>query len=198
MRARRFLERAWMAEKVSGQPERVVLVDRMDRELGSEEKLRAHQTGALHRAFSVFVFDRQWRVLLQRRADGKYHSPGLWSNTCCGHPRPGERLEDAAVRRLEEEMGFACPLRRAFSFVYRADLEGGLVEHELDHVFIGSHDDEPTPDPAEVSSWRWAGLDELQEDVRRNPERYTAWLPTALSGVLEAVPGDARMPCDWD
>src|SRR5687768_17165134 len=117
--------------------EQVILVDEWNREVGADEKLRAHESGALHRAFSVFVFDAAGRLLLQRRARSKYHSGGLWSNTACGHPRPGEGTDEAARRRLREEMGFECGLREAFVFTYRAELEGGLVEHEFDQVFVG-------------------------------------------------------------
>lgn len=171
-------------------PEHVVLVDPQDRELGTEEKMAAHQRGVLHRAFSVFVFDRQSRLLIQRRADGKYHSAGLWSNTCCGHPRPGEPTARAARRRLSEEMGFDCPLTAVFSFVYRADLGGGLTEHELDHVFIGRFTGVPRPDRAEVSEWRAVAIPELLDDFAKTPERYSVWLPIALGGIQErgAVP----------
>jgi len=171
-------------------PEQVVLVDEQDREVGTEEKLAAHRKGLLHRAFSVFVFDRAGRLILQRRAAGKYHSAGLWSNTCCGHPRPGEPLERAAKRRLKEEMGFECPLEHVFSFVYRAPLDHGLTEHELDHVFIGRFDGAPRPDRDEVSEWRAADLAELLTDLDNNPARYSVWLPPALDGIRQrgAVP----------
>jgi isopentenyl-diphosphate delta-isomerase len=165
--------------------ERVVLVDALDRETGTEEKLAAHQAGRLHRAFSIFVFDMRGNLLLQRRSDGKYHSPGLWSNTCCGHPRPGEQVPDAAHRRLMEEMGFDCPLSYAFSFVYRAELENGLIEHELDHVFTGRFPDQPEPDPTEVSEWRRAPVTALLADLQRNRARYSAWLEQALTGLRE-------------
>jgi isopentenyl-diphosphate delta-isomerase len=158
-----------------------VLVDRSDRELGTEEKLRAHQTGALHRAVSVFLFDAEHRLLLQRRADGKYHSAGKWSNTCCSHPRPGETPLAAAARRLTEEMGIACDLAPAFSFIYRADLGDGLVEHELDHVFIGAFDGTPEPDPREVQAWEWMPLSAVAADCDKNGDRYTRWLPLALA-----------------
>src|SRR5918997_6014944 len=127
--------------------EEVILVDERDRVLGASGKLRAHREGALHRAFSVFVFDGEGRLLLQKRARGKYHSAGLWSNTACGHPRPGEATREAARRRLREEMGFDCGLREAFQFLYRAELGGALVEHEYDHVLIGAHEGDPSPDP---------------------------------------------------
>jgi isopentenyl-diphosphate delta-isomerase len=162
--------------------ERVVLVDAEDRAIGTAEKLRAHQTGELHRAVSVFVLDEKGRVLLQRRAAGKYHSAGKWSNTCCGHPRPGEDPRAAAERRLREEMGVTCGLRSVGYFVYRAEV-GGLVEHELDHVFIGEFDGEPNANPAEVDDWAWMGLRELRADCAARPERYTVWLPLALASL---------------
>lgn len=175
-----------MALRAAGRPqgflseERVVLVDADDREVGTEEKLRAHRSGLLHRAVSVFVFDRLGRTLLQCRADGKYHSAGKWSNTCCSHPRPGETSIDAAERRLTEEMGIRCALSRAFSFEYRAELGDGLVEHELDHVFVGRFDGSPKPDPSEVQAWDWVELPKLRADCAADPDRYTAWLPLAL------------------
>jgi isopentenyl-diphosphate Delta-isomerase len=155
--------------------EQVVLVDEHDRELGVSEKLRAHRDGALHRALSVFVFDDDDRLLLQRRAAGKYHSGGEWTNTCCSHPRPGEPVDEAARRRLREEMGIDCPVEKAFEFMYREDVGGGLIEHELDHVFVGRWSGEPRPDPAEADGWRWLSLAEAAEDASAHPERYTAW-----------------------
>ncbi|MSR06113.1 MAG: isopentenyl-diphosphate Delta-isomerase [Gemmatimonadetes bacterium] len=165
--------------------EQVVLVDEGDREIGTSGKLEAHRAGRLHRAFSVFVFDMRGNLLLQRRADGKYHSAGLWSNTCCGHPRPGEDTLAAAHRRLAEEMGFDCPLTHRFAFTYRADLDQGLVEHELDHVFDGRYADPPEPDPAEVDEWRRAPVPALLKDLELNPQRYSAWLKGALHGLRE-------------
>src|ERR671913_2483251 len=141
--------------------EEVILVDEHDRVVGAGEKLRAHREGALHRAFSVFVFDAGGRLLLQKRAREKYHSGGLWSNTACGHPRPGEPTATAARRRLREEMSLDCELREAFEFVYRAELDGALVEHEYDHVFVGTHEGDPAPDPSEVAGWRWVTMGEL-------------------------------------
>lgn len=159
--------------------ERVILVNEHDVVVGEAEKLAAHRAGALHRAFSVLVQDGAGRVLLQRRALSKYHSGGLWSNTCCGHPRPGEDTRAAAARRLREELGFECSLEPAGAFVYRAQL-GELVEHEYDHVFAGRFDGSPRLDPAEVAEWRWVRVDELEEDLRAFPERYTVWLAKAL------------------
>lgn len=156
--------------------EQVVLVDHEDRELGVCGKLEAHQKGLLHRAFSIVIFNAAHQMLLQRRARGKYHSAGLWSNACCSHPRPQERLQDAAHRRLEEEFGFDCPLDPAFSFVYRAALGQGLFEHEFDHVFIGTYDGHiHSPNPEEIDSWRWVDMDALHEELLAHPERFTAW-----------------------
>lgn len=155
----------------------VVLVDRDDREVGTADKLDVHRDGRLHRAVSVFLFDDAGRWLLQRRADGKYHSAGLWSNTACTHPRPGEAPAVAAVRRLEEEMGVRCLLKPAFSFLYRAELDGPepLVEHEFDHVFVGRFSGAPAPAPDEVSAWRWMDVPTLHDELDRAPERYTPW-----------------------
>lgn len=171
--------------------ERVVLVDEADREIGVDEKLAAHRSGALHRALSVFIFDSRGRALLQRRAEGKYHSAGLWSNACCSHPRPGEPVAEAAARRLREEMGISCPLRFAFTFIYRAEFENGLIEHELDHVFIGVHDGDPAPDPAEAQAWRWAEPEEVMRELREDPENYSVWFRLAFERVNQNHRGAA-------
>ncbi|MEX2571895.1 MAG: isopentenyl-diphosphate Delta-isomerase [Gemmatimonadota bacterium] len=160
--------------------ERVVLVDEADVEIGTAPKLEAHVTGKLHRAISVFLLNSGGEMLLQRRASGKYHSGGLWSNACCSHPRPGERPEDAATRRLGEELGLATALEFAFSFVYRAELEDGLCEHELDHVFVGRIDAMPTPDAVEVEAWRWTAPDDIERELNEDPSRFTAWFPPAF------------------
>jgi isopentenyl-diphosphate Delta-isomerase len=165
--------------------ERVILVDTQDRPTGEAGKLRAHREGLLHRAFSVFVVNSAGELLLQRRAAAKYHSPGLWSNACCGHPRPGEATAAAAGRRLGEELGLTCALRPAGGFVYRAVVPGRegappLIEHEYDRVFLGQWDGEPEPDPVEVSAWRWVAPRALRRAIRRAPERFTPWLPMAL------------------
>jgi isopentenyl-diphosphate delta-isomerase len=164
--------------------EQVILVDERDREIGTMGKLEAHRRGALHRAFSIFGFDPQGRLLLQRRAAGKYHSGGLWTNTCCSHPRPGEATGAAAARRLREEMGLGFPLTPAFTFRYEASFPNGLREHELDHVFFGDCAGEPRPDPAEVDGWRYAALDELAREVAAHPEQFTAWLAVCLPEVI--------------
>lgn len=162
----------------------MILVDRADTEIGSEEKLRAHARGVLHRAFSVFVLNPRGEILLQRRAEEKYHTGGLWSNTCCGHPRPGEETGAAARRRLREEMGFDCALTCRFGFVYRAPLEDGLSEHEYDHVFLGRFDGVPEPDPAEVSAWRWVPVERVRRELAEAPETFTPWFRPAFEGLL--------------
>ncbi|KVE24590.1 isopentenyl-diphosphate delta-isomerase [Burkholderia singularis] len=155
--------------------ERLILVDADDRALGVCGKLHAHREGLLHRAFSIFVFDYAGRVLLQQRAHGKYHSGGLWTNTCCGHPRPGETLPDATRRRLHEEMGFACELREVDTLLYRAPLDNGLVEHEFLHIHTGAAQDVLAPDPAEVAAWRWIDLPTLLTWIAADPDAFTIW-----------------------
>jgi len=164
--------------------EEIVLVDERDVQVGVAPKLAVHLEGRLHRAFSVFVFDPQGRMLLQRRAAGKYHSGGLWSNTACGHPRPGERTEAAAARRLHEEMGFQCDLTHRTEMVYRAEVRAGLVEHEFDHIFVGTYDGDPLPHPEEVAGWRWMDIADLHADVAAAPERYTPWFRLALEDLF--------------
>lgn len=163
--------------------EMLTLVDRADREIGSAEKMDAHRQGLLHRAFSVFVFDAAGALLLQRRAEGKYHSAGLWSNTCCGHPRFAETLERAAHRRLGEEMGFDCPLRNVGSTIYRLPVPGGLIEHEFDHFFIGRSDAQPRPCSDEVGQWTWSALPALAAALRRRPGEFTPWLRAIVDAV---------------
>jgi farnesyl-diphosphate farnesyltransferase len=166
--------------------EHVILVNERDEPIGVEEKIRAHLTGALHRAFSVFVFNSSCELLLQRRTSTKYHSRGLWSNTACGHPRPGETIELGSRRRLSEEMGFDSQLTRLFHFVYRAELEEGLVEHEYDHVLVGGFDGVPVPNCTEVAEWRWIDLANLRMEVEEHPERYTYWFRISLEQFHEA------------
>lgn len=131
----------------------IILVDKDDNEIGKGEKMAVHLAGQLHRAFSIFIFNSQGEMMLQRRASTKYHSPGLWTNACCSHPRPGESLEQAAKRRLKEEMGFECDLQKVFSFIYKAKVED-LTEHEFDHVFIGKFDQEPVLNKEEADGWK--------------------------------------------
>jgi len=160
----------------------VVLVDEHDREIGVREKQLAHVQGVLHRAISIFVFDASGRrMLLQQRAAEKYHSGGLWSNACCSHPVPGESAIDAAHRRLGEELGFDCRLEFAFTFKYRADVGASLIEHEIDHVFVGRCDSTPRPDPAEIAAVKWMDSADVVRDVAARPERYSAWFGVALA-----------------
>jgi isopentenyl-diphosphate Delta-isomerase len=165
--------------------EQVILVDENDRELGAMDKMAAHERGGvLHRAFSVFIVDASGRWLLQQRAAGKYHFPGLWTNACCSHPRPGEATEAAAHRRLREELGFDCPLQERFQFVYRATSEAeGLTEHEFDHVFTGLGGGEIHPNPDEVGDIRWVQPAAIEADVREHPEAYTPWFKIAFDRV---------------
>jgi isopentenyl-diphosphate delta-isomerase len=155
--------------------EQVVLVDAENRPTGTAGKLAAHRDGALHRAFSVIIWNGNGEVLLQKRAAEKYHSGGLWTNACCGHPRPGEAVEAAAVRRLGEEMGFSCPLEEFGTITYRAELDQGLVEHEFVHVFRGTFDGVMAPNPDEVCDVRWITPDELLAAFDETPEIFTAW-----------------------
>jgi isopentenyl-diphosphate delta-isomerase len=149
----------------------VILVNKNDEEIGTMEKMEAHLQGMLHRAFSVLIFNSHRKLLIHRRAFGKYHSEGLWTNTCCSHPFPGEDLLDAAHRRLREEMGMETSLAPLFSFIYRAELENDLV----DHVLIGFTDDEPKVNLEEVCDFKWMAMHEIEEDIEKNPEAYTAW-----------------------
>jgi len=158
----------------------VILVDEQDNPLGVMEKMEAHQKALLHRAFSVFIFNKAGDLLLQKRAAEKYHSAGLWTNTCCSHPMPGEAVEEAALRRLEEEMGFSTPLEKAFAFLYKTGFDNGLTEHEYDHVFTGIYEGGIHPDPDEVSAYRYMPMDELLEWVQRAPGDFTEWFKIAL------------------
>jgi isopentenyl-diphosphate delta-isomerase len=162
---------------VADRDEMVVLVDPRDAVVGVAPKLDAHRDGRLHRAVSVMLFDDFGRLLLQRRADSKYHSGGLWSNTCCGHPRPGESVNEAGLRRLSAELGIKdCELTGVGEFVYFALLDDGLVEHELDHVLIGRWNGHASPDPLEVAETRWIDREALRSDMNEKPAEYTAWL----------------------
>jgi isopentenyl-diphosphate delta-isomerase len=167
----------------------VILVDADDRPLGTMTKLEAHRRGLRHRAISVVVRDRHNRLLMQQRAGGKYHSGGLWTNTCCSHPRPGEATIDAANRRLIEEMGFTCPLTPLFTAHYRAEVSRGLIEDEIVHVFGGTFDGVPDPDPAEVAAWCWKDADAVAREVDERPERYTVWFREYRRRFWDAMVG---------
>jgi isopentenyl-diphosphate Delta-isomerase len=170
--------------------EQVILVNERDEEIGVEEKLRAHQNGGqLHRAFSIFLFNEAGELLMQRRAAGKYHFGGLWSNTCCGHPRPGESVADAALRRLGEEFGISAPLAVRTTLIYGADdPASGLSEREFLHIFSGRFDGEPEPNRAEVGHWRWLSLKKVRAELADTPMRFTPWFPLALA-ALDGAPG---------
>lgn len=160
--------------------ERVILVDKQDRAMGTMEKMEAHQKGLLHRAFSVFVFNDKGEMLIHQRALHKYHSGGLWTNACCSHPREEEETMNAAHRRLKEEMGFDCDLHEAFSFIYRAELDNELIEHEFDHVFIGNYNQHIDPNPEEVADYKYVDLHSLKKQIDQNPRQFTEWFKIAF------------------
>jgi len=164
--------------------EEVILVNEYDHPLGLMEKMEAHEKGVLHRAFSVFVINNKNELLLQQRAFSKYHSGGLWTNTCCSHPRNGEENLDAAHRRLQEEMGFDCELTKLLDFVYRAELDKGLTEHEFDHVFVGTWDGVPKINAEEVASYKWMNVDAVEKDIAAHPEMYTEWFKIIYQNFL--------------
>jgi len=159
--------------------ERVILVDEQDNEIGSMEKLEAHRKGLLHRAFSVLLFNSKGEMLLQKRAASKYHSAGLWTNTCCSHPRPGERMEEAVGRRLQEEMGIDSQPEYACKFLYKVKLND-LMEYELDHVFVGEFNEAPIPNESEVQSWKYENPALIKKDMLQHPEAYTYWFRLIL------------------
>lgn len=167
--------------------DKVILVDRADREVGTLEKIEAHRRGRLHRAFSVFLFSGDGRCLLQRRAPGKYHSGGLWSNACCSHPRPDEDLAEATARRLAEELGVSCRLEKAFTAAYDLDVGGGLREAEYNHVFVGYLDAAVPldPDPGECSACEWRAVDAIEADLAARPRDYSAWFAVLFPKVLD-------------
>ncbi|GHC64886.1 isopentenyl-diphosphate Delta-isomerase [Ulvibacter litoralis] len=155
--------------------EQVILVNENDVQIGLMPKLEAHEKGLLHRAFSVFVFNEKNELMLQQRALHKYHSPGLWTNTCCSHQRDGETSLEAGKRRLFEEMGFETPLKQSISFIYKAPFDNGLTEHEFDHILLGNYNEAPLINEEEVAAWKWMPLEEVKKDIEAQPEIYTAW-----------------------
>lgn len=155
--------------------EEVILVDINDVPLGTMPKMEAHEKAILHRAFSVFILNKEGQLMLQQRALSKYHSPGLWTNTCCSHQRLGESNLEAGTRRLQEEMGIKTPLEELFSFVYKAPFDNGLTEHEFDHVILGYYDSEPIINREEVANWKWMNLEEIITEIKTTPDNYTAW-----------------------
>ncbi|ALQ08753.1 isopentenyl-diphosphate Delta-isomerase [Pseudoalteromonas fuliginea] len=169
--------------------ENVVLVDEQGNETGLMPKLEAHQKGVLHRAFSIFIFNANNQLMIHQRSANKYHSAGLWTNTCCSHPRKGESVVDAGQRRLMEEMGFTTQLTELIHFTYICKMENGLFEHEFDHVLVGYYDGSPKVNLEEVSDWRWENLDDIQSQLATNPEHYTRWLPIALQKLQPFLVG---------
>ena len=163
-----------MAEK------KVVLVDKNDNQIGLMPKMEAHQKGILHRAFSIFIINSQNQILLQKRSANKYHSAGLWTNTCCSHPREGENIIDAGSRRLHEEMGINTDLKVAFNFTYKAELENGLIEHEYDYVLIGKFNGTPKLNKDEAEDWKWISIEEVRKDIIENETDYTVWFVIAF------------------
>lgn len=161
----------------------LILVNENDVPVGTMEKMAVHQKALLHRAFSIFIFNSKGEMLLQQRAAGKYHSAGLWTNACCGHPVNGEQTQEAAEKRLQEEMGFTVPVQKAFDFTYKAVLENGLSEHEFDHVFVGSYEGEIYPDAAEVMDHCFMNMNELRASVASHPRKYTEWFKIAFPKV---------------
>ncbi|MFY8108367.1 MAG: isopentenyl-diphosphate Delta-isomerase [Bacteroidia bacterium] len=167
--------------------EEVILVDEHDNEIGLMEKMEAHEKALLHRAFSVFVFNKKGELLLQQRALHKYHSGGLWTNTCCSHPRKGEEVIQSAHRRLMEEMGFDCELELKHKFIYKAPFTNGLTEHELDYIFTGEYEVAPNPNPDEVASYRWIEVVQLQKEIEEHPENFTVWFRIILDQYLHTL-----------
>lgn len=153
----------------------VILVDEHDNELGTMEKIEAHEKAKLHRAFSVFIYNDKNELMLQQRALTKYHTPGLWTNTCCSHQMLNESNIEAGKRRLHEEMGFSTDLKETISFIYKAPFENGLTEHEYDYILVGNYNKEPNINPEEVNDWKWISLEDLESDIQKYPEKYTEW-----------------------
>lgn len=173
--------RAWERDAI----EEVIVVDHNDQSLGTAGKLEVHRTGQLHRAFSILVFNSQGDLLLQRRADGKYHFACCWSNTCCGHPRPDETVLSAACRRLQEEFGIAVALIERTQFVYRAeDAHSGLIEHEYLHMFYGAYNGSPQPEPSEIGAWRWMPIPAIQRALQAHPHWFTPWFHLLMDKLL--------------
>ena len=167
--------------------ELVILVNENDEQIGLMPKMEAHEKALLHRAFSVFVFNDNNELMLQQRAMHKYHSPGLWTNTCCSHQREGESNIQAGKRRLQEEMGFVTDLKEAISFIYKAPFDNGLTEHEFDHVIIGNYNGNPVINPDEVADWKWMSLEAIKADMEVNPELYTAWFKIIFEKFYESI-----------
>ncbi len=173
--------------------ENVILVDERDNKLGLMEKMKAHEKGLLHRAFSVFVVNSSGELMMQQRALHKYHSGGLWTNTCCSHPRDGETTEEAAHRRLQEEMGFDCEIRKMFHFIYKAELDLGMTEHEFDHLYIGFFNGIPQLNKEEAADWKWMSIEEVETDLVEQPQNYTEWFKIIFARFVAAT----KKPMEW-
>ncbi|HSM62797.1 MAG TPA: isopentenyl-diphosphate Delta-isomerase [Gillisia sp.] len=167
--------------------EKVILVNQKDEPIGLMPKMEAHEKGLLHRAFSVFIFNEKNELMLQQRALSKYHSPGLWTNTCCSHQREGESNIEAGRRRLQEEMGFTAELEDTISFIYKAPFDNGLTEHEFDHILVGNYNEEPLLNPEEAEAWKWMGLDEVAKDMEDNPSIYTEWFKIIFDKYYQSI-----------
>lgn len=165
----------------------IICVDKNDNEVGHIEKMDAHVKGLLHRALSIFIFNEKNELLLQKRYSGKYHSPGLWTNTCCTHPNKDERTDDAAIRRLQEEMGFSCDLKEVFSFMYYIKFDNDLIEHEFDHVYFGRYSNEISINPLEVEDYKWISLDNIKVDLKTNPDNYTFWFKYIIENHIKEI-----------
>ncbi len=169
------------------QEENVILVNEKDEQIGLMPKMEAHEKALLHRAFSVFVFNEKNDLMLQQRAASKYHSPGLWTNTCCSHQREGETNIEAGKRRLQEEMGFSTELKDTVSFIYKAPFDNGLTEHEFDHILVGKFDGEPDLNPEEAAAYKWLSLEEVKKDMQVNPHIYTAWFKIIFDKYYQTI-----------
>lgn len=165
----------------------VVIVNNLDEALGEMEKMQAHIEGVLHRAFSVFIFNEDNQMLIHQRAAHKYHGANLWTNACCSCPRLNEDVKSSALERLEYEIGLRTELNNLFSFIYKSSVENGLIEHELDHVFVGYTNENPQPNADEVQDWRWIHIPELLEDIAEKPHQYTIWFKKSVQRVLDSV-----------
>ncbi|HDZ03664.1 hypothetical protein LCGC14_0128490 [marine sediment metagenome] len=165
--------------------EQVILVNQNNEQIGTMPKMEAHEKAVLHRAFSVFIINDKGEIMLQQRAASKYHSPLLWTNTCCSHQRVGESNIEAGKRRLQEEMGFQAELKELFSFIYKAPFDNGLTEHEYDHVMLGSFNSEPNINLEEVEAWKWMSPELVKEDISNNPDEYTAWFKIIFEKFYE-------------
>ncbi len=165
----------------------IICVDKNDNEVGHIEKMDAHIKGLLHRALSIFIFNEKNELLLQKRYSGKYHSPGLWTNTCCTHPNKDESTDDAAIRRLQEEMGFSCDLKEVFSFMYYIKFDNDLIEHEFDHVYFGRYSNEISINPLEVEDYKWISLDNIKVDLKTNPDNYTFWFKYIIENNIKEI-----------